>query len=307
MISKNDKGANQRMSRAVAFAVKDKHIMLTATAINSLIQHYHSQTPLKIVVQSESIYQADIDFIRTLPALNHQPNVSVEFWKPPYDFMKRVSENFSTGTQLPKMVLWRLFLPYYFSTYDQIVYLDNDVLVTTDINELFDQLTEDDVIGGVLDYSNAIYHTPEQVKRFFLPNLSQYINGGVLVMNTKAYRDFVSADRMIAQINKRNYPLGDQSILNITFFNHIHVLPWRFNRQFDRRGLKEYEPLTPSRVHEIESQLDQPGIIHFIHNNHFWSPWEKFSPSTPWEQLWWETFADVMHKRVTSSAEQLKQ
>lgn len=303
MISKNTSSTSQKINRAVAFTVKSKHIMLTATAINSLIKHYHSQTPLKILIQSEGIFQADIDFIRTLPALNHQPNISVEFWKPPYNFMDRVSKQFSTGTQLPKMVLWRLFLPYYFSTYDQIVYLDNEVLVTTDINELFDQLTEHDIIGGVLDFANAIHHTPEQVKRFFLPNLKQYFNDGVYVVNTKAYQEFISSDQMIAQINKRNYPLGDQSILNVTFFNHIHVLPWRFNLQFDRRVFKEYEPLNPARAHEIESHLDEPGIIHFTHNNYFMYPWDKFSPSTPWEHLWWETFSDVLNKRFTPSAE----
>ena len=38
-------------------------------------------------------------------------------------------------------------LPYYFSNYDQLAYLDNDTLVTTDINDLFDQLDVKDTLG----------------------------------------------------------------------------------------------------------------------------------------------------------------
>lgn len=275
--------------------------MLTATAITSLVKNYQAEAPLKILVLIENVYQSDINFIRSIPNLYGRPQISVDFWQPPYEFMKHVSDGVSTGPRLPKMTLWRLFLPYYFSNYDQLAYLDNDTLVTTDINDLFDQLDVKDTLGGVLDYEDATHPEHNRAKEFFLPDTKQYINSGVFVTNVAAYRDLVSSDKMIELINERNYPYGDQSILNIAFYNHIHLLPWRFNLQYGERLLKKYEALAPKRIAEIRGQLNQPGIIHFAANGYFPYPWGKFTAETKWERLWWGTFLDIKQRQLTAS------
>lgn len=286
--------------KAVVFCVKGLHIMLTATAITSLVKNYKSKKPMKILVLLEGGYQADIDFIRRIPDLYGRTQISIDFWKPPYDLLKNVSSNFASGTWLPKMTLWRLFLPYYFSNYEQLAYLDNDVLVETDINDLFDQLPANAAIGGVLDYEDATHPQNNRAKTFFLPDTKQYINSGVFVANVSIYEKVVPYSKMIELINKRNYPYGDQNIINIAFYNHIHLLPWRFNLQYDDRLLKKYEHLAPSRIDEIRGQFDQPGIIHFAANGIFALPWEKFTPTTKWERMWWETFLDIKKTQMAN-------
>ncbi|ARY91166.1 MULTISPECIES: glycosyltransferase [Lacticaseibacillus] len=285
-------------NRAVVFCVKGLHIMLTVTAITSLINHYESDDPLKILVILEGGYQEDIDFVRQMPQLYGKGQISIDFWTPPYEMMGKVSDHFETGTKLPKMVLWRLLLPYYFQAYDQLAYLDNDVLVTTDVNELFDQLTPEDILGGVLDYEDATHPNHNRAKEFFLPSIDQYIDAGVFVANARAYRAFAPFDKMMAAINRRNYPYGDQNIINIVFYQHIHLLPWRFNLQYDDRLLNKYEHLAPQRVNEIRRQLDRPGIIHFASNGYFPMPWDKFTPITRWERMWWQTFAEIKEKQL---------
>ncbi|MCU6430271.1 glycosyltransferase [Lacticaseibacillus paracasei] len=286
------------VNRAVAFCVKGTHMMLTATAITSLVKNYQAVTPMKILVLIEDVYQDDVDFIRSIPNLYGRTQISVDFWQPPYEFMNHVSEGVSTGPRLPKMTLWRLFLPYYFSNYDQLAYLDNDILLTTDINDLFDQLATTDTLGGVLDYEDVTRPQHNRAKDFFLPDTSQYINSGVFVTNIAAYQNQVPSDKMLELINKRNYPYGDQSILNIAFYNHIHLLPWRFNLQYDERLLKKFEPLAPIHVSEISEQLNHPGIIHFAANGYFPYPWVKFTAKTKWERMWWETFIDIKRKQL---------
>lgn len=99
--------------RAVVFCVKGLHIMLVATAITSLVKKYHSDREMKILVIIEGGNQDDINFIRSIPSLYGKQQISVDFWAPPYPLLDKVSDQFETGTSLPKMVLWRLFLPYY--------------------------------------------------------------------------------------------------------------------------------------------------------------------------------------------------
>lgn len=286
--------------RSVVFCVTGMYIMLATTAITSLVKNYRANLPLKILVLIEDVAQEDADFIRSIPSLYERPQISVDFWQPPYDLTKNVSDAFTTGTQLPKMILWRLFLPYYFPDYDQIAYLDNDVLITTDINDLFDQMNNSDTLGGVLDYEDATHPEDNRAKQFFLPDTKQYINSGVFVTNSASYRDVVPYDHMIDLINRRNYPYGDQSIINIAFYNHIRLLPWRFNLQYDIRILQRYKSFDPTRIEEIEAQLNKPGIIHFASNGNFPSPWQKFVPTTPWERLWWSTFSEIRDKQLAS-------
>lgn len=286
--------------RAVVFCVKGLHIMLATTAITSLVKHYQSQASLKILVLVEEVFPEDIDFIRRIPELYGKTQISIDVWEPPYGMLEKVSDQFESGTRLPKMVLWRLFLPYYFPGYDQLAYLDNDVLVTTDINELFNQLAPNDLIGGVLDYEDATHPDHNRAKEFFLPSVKQYINAGVFVTNTAAYTKWAPLEKMLEVINRRNYPYGDQNIINIVFYDHIHLLPWRFNIQYGHRLLDKYEHLAPQRINEIRAEIDQPGIIHFAANGNFPSPWEKFVPKTQWEKMWWRTFAEIRDKQLAS-------
>lgn len=286
--------------RAVVFCVKGLHMMLAITGVTSLVKHYQSRAPMKILVLLEGGFQDDIDFIRQIPELYGKPQISVDVWEPPYGMLKGVSDHFETGTGLPKMVLWRLFLPYYFQAYDQLAYMDNDVLVTTDVNELFDQLTPDDVLAGVLDYEDATHPNHNRAKKFSLPDTKQYINAGVFVTNTAAYMAFAPLEKMLEAINRRNYPYGDQNILNIVFYDHIHLLPWRFNIQYDDRLLDKYEHLAPARVNEIRAQIHQPGIIHFASNGYFPAPWDRFMAKTYWEKLWWQTFIEIKEKQLAN-------
>lgn len=284
--------------RAVVFCVKGLHIMLVAMAITSLVKKYHSDREMKILVIIEGGNQDDINFIRSIPSLYGKQQISVDFWAPPYPLLDKVSDQFETGTSLPKMDLWRLFLPYYFPDYDQIAYMDNDILITTDINDLFDQMLPEDVIGGVLDYEDVTHPDHDRSKEFYLPSTDQYINAGVFVANSNAYRSVVPFEKMIEIINRHNYPYGDQNILNIAFYNHIYLLPWRFNLQYDNRLLDKYESLAPQRIKGIREQLNEPGIIHFAANGFVLPPWYVFTPTTRWEKMWWETFVDMQKKHL---------
>lgn len=66
-------------NNAVAFCVTGSHLQYTAVAITSVLQHYHHEVPLKILVVCDDIMQADIDLIRSLPTKMNHPQATIDF------------------------------------------------------------------------------------------------------------------------------------------------------------------------------------------------------------------------------------
>ena len=98
-------------------------------------------TIVKILVVCEDVQQPDIEYLKTTPRLFGKSQISIDFWSKPQD-VNRISSNFKNNNKYKKspIAIWRLFTPINFQNYDKLLYLDNDVIVKTDVNNLFNLL-----------------------------------------------------------------------------------------------------------------------------------------------------------------------
>ena len=164
--------------------------------------------------------------------------------------------------------MYRLLLPLFIHT-DRVIYLDCDILVNMDINELWSIDLGDRYLGAVLDQGQNLleYFTSLGL------NAELYFNSGVILFHLDNIRNKQNwYEEMLHFL--RSYPMmtmPDQDVLNSVYSSNYLQMDQRFNT-FAHAEL------------ELENK-----IVHFAGDNKWWdydSPaaplYAKFLAMTPW-------------------------
>lgn len=164
--------------------------------------------------------------------------------------------------------MYRLLLPLFIQS-DRVIYLDCDILVNMDINELWSIDLGDRYLGAVLDQGQNLleYFTSLGL------NAELYFNSGVILFHLDNIRNKQGWYEEILHF-LRSYPtmtMPDQDVLNSVYSSNYLQMDQRFNT-FAHAEL------------ELENK-----IVHFAGDNKWWdidSPaaplYAKFLAMTPW-------------------------
>lgn len=184
---------------------------------------------------------------------------------------------------------FRLRLPSLLANEERCLYLDTDLLVCDDLSELLSLDLGDCYFASV---TAAFYCEPrrkhDHARSIDVPDLINYPNAGVLLMNLKKMRE----DGLEAEFDmlaKKNYPMQDQDILYKACYGHIMRLRPAFNAlngydlTVDAYGAENsFLPLAYS-LKEWKEACESPKIIHFARPE---KPW--FDYSLPFADEWWK-------------------
>lgn len=120
--------------------------------------------------------------------------------------------------------LLKFIIPDLFPQLDRILYLDGDIIVTSDLEELYNTDLKGNYIAAVID-SGTLYWTNE-----FISSVKHYFNSGVMLMDLKKMReDHISEVLIETKRNLADSSLMDQNVFNIVFNNKIKLLPIQYN------------------------------------------------------------------------------
>lgn len=183
---------------------------------------------------------------------------------------------------------FRLLIPELVKEYDKCVYLDSDILVNGDIQELFDTDINSYYLAGVQDCHltfgrNYFVGIAEYIKRN-MPFVEKYVNAGVLVMNLKKLRDDNMTASFLIQAKRENR-YEDQDVINLCCYGAIKILPAKFNMYQHYLGNdSEYSLRGTSVGSESENGRNEPVILHFISR---YKPWRnrRYKSSDRWWKL----------------------
>ncbi len=136
---------------------------------------------------------------------------------------------------------------------DRVLYLDSDLIVDDEIDELFTIPFNGKEILGIGD----IFDSDDEGDK----TTECLINSGVLVLDNAALkRNKVSQD--LIEMSRKNYINGDQQIINEYFKGKIGLLPHKYNHQvgatyfaYSRRD---------RRMINILNSVKDPKIIHYV-------------------------------------------
>lgn len=234
-------------------------------------------------------------YILTADCIEEQVQEYTKLLKKKYNnfqvFVKKVDSNLFVDAKLYNMHLsiaayFRLLIPALLEEHDKCIYLDCDVLVNGNLEELFEIDLGENYLAGVKD-CHIIADTPrerEHEKVLGIPSRDKYINSGVMLINLKKMREDALIDNFLVQMSKVNW-YEDQDVLNYCCYPYIKILPLKYNLFHFYYG-KSIKLLYHLDYGKEEFDFDEPFIIHMGAR---WKPWNNRKVKC--SDKWWETAA----------------
>jgi len=199
-----------------------------------------------------------------------------------------------------KETYYRLFIEDIAEGYDKVICLDGDMVVDSDISELYETDISGYLFGATLnvwtqwcissgDFSHGFNYKDYMVNTLGLRNPLGYFSAGMMVMDIRAMRDFRLRERTFGLLGEIGTPkFADQCLLNVICEGRVKTLPykWAFvslgegpNEFIHESWLRQWRP--DSRQYYQSGEQD-PRIIHYEGPR---KPW-KF-PQRGFARLWW--------------------
>lgn len=122
--------------------------------------------------------------------------------------------------------IYKFFIPDILKNIDKVIYLDGDIIVTSDLSELYTYELNDKILAAVKD-TNGLNNKSSIYNKY------KYFNSGLLLMNLKKMRsDNISSKLFDYRKNGFN-KLMDQDTFNFVLKDKTLLLPFKYNVQMN--------------------------------------------------------------------------
>ena len=164
-------------------------------------------------------------------------------------------------------ISYTVFLRYFVADFvkeDKALYLDCDLVVTKNLDDLFATDIQDYPLAAVRDFGGRAYFGREM------------FNAGVLLINNVLWKQENMTQKLIDLTNEWHDKVdqADQSILNMFFENRWLELDFDYNHIVIHKQFTDYR---------LPVGQDYPGIIHYLSHR---KPWKDLAAQT-YRDVWW--------------------
>lgn len=207
-----------------------------------------------------------------LKSFENKYSCSVSFVTPDNEKLKNCM--IFKGDHLSIATYNRLLIPELIPEENRVIYLDCDIIVRKSLAELYNKDFENNLVIGIEDIA-CINHS----KRL---HLEKYINGGVILFNSKQMREEKSVEKIFNWIenNKNIIDCHDQDIINAALAGRIKYIEDIYDAQVLREGNSRFD------------NIPDPVILHFIGPK---KPWTIYKPlnTTHWGKEYFKALKDT--------------
>lgn len=164
-------------------------------------------------------------------------------------------------------ISYTVFLRYFIADFvqeDKAFYLDCDLLVTKNLDDLFATDLQDYPLASVRDFGGRAYFGQE------------IFNAGVLLVNNAFWKKENMTQKLIDLSNEWHDKVeqADQSILNMLFEHKWLELDFDYNHIVIHKQFTDYQ---------LPEGQDYPAIIHYLSHR---KPWKDLAAQT-YRDVWW--------------------
>ncbi|MBQ4030314.1 MAG: glycosyltransferase family 8 protein [Bacilli bacterium] len=241
----------------VFFSCDDAYAPYLAVAIKSLTENGNTdEHEYEINVLNTDISEDNKKKILGLAKDGYKiifRNVSKQIEKIEKELASRLRDYYSLS------IYYRIFIPNLFKEYDKVLYLDADIAIVDDVAKLYNIEMGDDLLAGTTD---GVVRLVDEFKTYVVDAVGvdkweDYINSGVLVMNTKGLREAKIEEKFLYLLTKYNFDTvaPDQDYLNALCKNRI-------------THFEKYWDFMPNVDPDYKDE-----DLHLIHYNMFQKPW----------------------------------
>ena len=164
-------------------------------------------------------------------------------------------------------ISYTVFLRYFVADFvkeDKALYVDCDLVITKNLDDLFATDLQDYPLAAVRDFGGRAYFGRE------------IFNAGVLLIHNAFWKQENMTQKLIDLTNEWHDKVdqADQSILNMLFENKWLELDFDYNHIVIHKQFTDYQ---------LPSDQDYPAIIHYLSHR---KPWKDLAAQT-YRDVWW--------------------
>lgn len=221
------------------------------------------------------------------------------------NLIRKYKDLFVTFAHFTVSTYIRFFIPDILRDVNKAIYLDIDLLINSDISELYEINIDDFIVAAAVDacYARELYYNKNNEISYSenvlgLPKGVPEFNAGVLLINLKKWREENITQKCIDKLSEIGTPrVLDQCILNsVIKQGHIYKLPVEWNYVWHAQ-LEDLKPITESSafngvIKEYNEKIHQIKIIHYTSSV---KPWNIYGTHKDIHVLsylaedWWKT------------------
>lgn len=301
----------------VVFSCDKNYVSYLAVTLSSIIENSSLNNDYDIVILHQDIYDYQKRFILSL--CREHPNVSIRFFNMTNYITDFGLDRLFTVNHITISAYFRLFVGKIFSEYKKIIYLDCDLILTTDIAQLFFIDIQEYPIAAAADVtiSNSLYTTGfnqgawNYFKKYMFETLGfsnqkNYFNSGVMLIDIEKFNS-VELDYLFDLAKRNNKFFHDQNVLNAAFEDNYFQLPqeWNFQWNIKFHSINGcYKKMLPNDILTLYEEYDvMPAIIHYTSHEKPWNnPYHSFA------DIWWKyarksPFYEILLKNLTKNSQ----
>lgn len=259
------------MTIPVFYSISDDFTKYAAVSLQSLIKKTNPENDYTVYFLNQDLSDKHKKDLAALA--NDHSNVHVEFFHIDDELVKPIQnrkENYLRADFFTMSIFYRLFIPELFPQYDKAIYIDSDTVLNDDIAKLYDIELGDHLFGACTDASiQYVDKMLKYIRNVLALDPKKYINSGMLLMNSKAFRDKHFIDKFYDLLEKYRFDCiaPDQDYLN----------------EIGDKSILHLDPRWDAMPNENTPEIENPGLIHY---NLFFKPWHF--TNVQYEDYFWK-------------------
>ena len=271
--------------RCIVFAANAGYMPLTSVAVKSIIDCANVQDFYDIVILHRDVNDEMQQIFCTMA--EGKDHVSIRFFDMD-GFTNSTTFYVDNRPTLSAEAYFRLYIPWVLSEeYRTVLYLDGDMLITRNINEVFRHDLGQYQIAGVRDYWGICNcYMPDDPRRSYresigLTDIDGYIISGTILFNLPVFRQKHSLQEVSSLIQAKKWMQHDQDVINLLCQGSILLISPEWGMMTDY-GNNHYLPQYMQK--ELAEVSAIPIVIHYGGGR---KPYTY--ANVPQNRLFWET------------------
>ena len=278
----------------VAFCIDNNYPLYTMLAINSILLNNKSNSNYTFYIINDNLSNWNKLRMKIYVKLRKQKIEFINIDTTVIDNGKEIFADTETS-YITRIGNARILLPEVLpNDIDKILYLDSDLIVLSDLKELYDTPIDNYYAAMVLNHTLFIENLKETEG---IEEFGYYYNSGVILINLPLWRQNNLSKQIIKYIQNNTLELIDQDAINFVLQDHIKTLHYKFNNQtFKKPHLDDKDILkflntkksesTDNILGKMLTPIKETCILHYITKNKPWNNYKAFKPYNIYYDYW---------------------
>lgn len=292
----------------IVLAANNFYVPYLAVCLQSIYNNIKEKNNYDIVIFHTDITEENKKFLQCM--ISSYENIRLSFVnvnKRVYKYRLQAKEHITTET------FYRFLILDIMKLYSKVVYIDCDIVVKTDIAELYNQDIGKNLIAAVSDpdflgqINDEHKDTMEYVKKVMkLKDPYEYFQAGVLVFNVDELNKVTTVKDLFDMADTGLYKYSDQDILNVICEGRVYKLDmaWNFITDCERNRYAHVIRYAPRDIMTLyEETKKEPKIIHYAG---YLKPWNR--PSEDFALDFWKVarstpfYEEILYRMMEGNA-----